>query len=463
MGKHSHHKNDKNDKKEKKEKKKPCLRTCQKSGVSVNHIVYVDQKFGSNLGGKHNSLSCPYKTINGAIASLVGEPKSALKRWIIIISPGIYNEMVVVPAFINLKGSGFNTTFIKSLKITGSSTVSGLTIAGTSFPLLVTELNSAQPDQNKVVLEQIRVLAESILDTLGNPMVSIGGSGLNNAVTLVESSLNLAVSKNNPVTSKQVLFGVTATLQLSNVLVNALVNFNAPGSLFLVDGGQVAIEGGQFALNINEGPEEEMNLFEVLGGNLRVLSNMATMIVFIIKESYKADVSYLKSDKASTVSITNSTANLDGVSVDFLNLVNNLNPNATINLLQLATPFISAPRIKGFREGVAYVISSGNGDLVANGGLYANIVTATAEENPEGYFLQENDYTVLAEVNVFLFDPKLADEQVTDKGKIINIKNISDGSIEISSQNDSIYGGNITLLSSESATFQNDGKLWYRI
>jgi hypothetical protein len=375
----------------------------------------------------------------------------------------VYNEIVIVPAFINLKGSGFNTTFIKGLKITGSSTVSGLTISGTSVPLLSTVLNSEQPDENKVVLEQIRVLADGILDTINQPVVSIAGHGLNNAVTLVESSLNMAVAKTNPVTSKQVLFGITATLQASNVLVNATMNFNAPGSMFLVDDGQLAIEGGQFTFNISEGPAEEMNLFEVLGGNLRVLSNVSSMLAFIIAEPYKADVSYLKSDRASTVTITNATANLDGISVDFLNLVNNLNQSANINILQLATPFISAPRIKGFREGISYVISSGNGDLVANGGLYANIVTAMAEDHVEGYFLQEDDYTVLSEVAVFLFDPKLASLQVTDKGKIINVKNINTTPIEVTGQDDCIYGGSFVLGPSESSTLQNDGTLWYRI
>jgi hypothetical protein len=440
-----------------------CHKKCEKSIVELDRTVFVDPQFGSNSRGQLNTPNCPFRSINAAIAAI---PKklTLATQWSVQIRPGNFAEDVNVPLFVNLTGSGQNLTIIRSIKLVGTSSISNLTVAGNTLPLISTQIDNSEPAQNQASFLNVNILAKGIVNTRGLPVISIKGSGLNNSVTFTNVNIDADVLPSNPSGSSQILFETNALLTLKNTQIFYLTQYSASTSMFNInDGAKVTIEGGNFELRVSEGPAEEVNVFNVNGGALLVNGNGSTVIILQIAKPYLADVSYIKSNSASSIFVSNSSALLDGIPNEFLNLVHNLNQFSQIQLLSLTTPATDpAPRIKGFKESVKYSVQPADGSFVGNGGLYTNIVTV--DESADGYFVQENDYTVLSNgSNVHIFDPTLANEQVIDKGKIVVIKNIGPSSIIVDSQDDTIFDGTLTLNASQSVTLQNNGKLWYVI
>lgn len=443
--------------------------SCQNKTVNVKRTVFVDAEFGSDDRGQLNSANCPFQTINGAIQALAPRNLTVSTQWNLQISPGNYLEAVKVPVFINLTGAGQNLTFVHSLEFTGTSLVSNLTVQGPVLPLIATQLDSDDPDRNQVGFQNVDIIAADIAETHGSPVIAIRGSGLNNNVTFTHSRINANVSPSN--TSAQILFGITAIATLVNVDLFYITQFSASTAVFdLSTDARATIEGGNFELRVAEGPAEEVNFFQINGGALVLNGNQSTIIILQIAHPYLADVSYIKSDGASNIRVSNSSAVLDGIPNDFLNLVYNLNQYATIQLLSLTTPLTDpTPRLKGSTAAVTYSVLPADGSFVGNGGLYTNIINVEGVTGVTGvtgqYFLQENDYTVLSNgSDVHIFDPALATAQVIDKGKIVVIKNISaETSIVVDSQNNTIFDGAILLSYLQSVTLQNNGTHWYVI
>jgi hypothetical protein len=396
---------------------------CCNKTIKENRTVYVDIKYG-NENGELNQPKCPFNSINRAINAIRNIPKTVETQWLIKVNPGFYNEIVDVPLFINIKGAGVGVTSIKSIYIGGTSQISNLSIVGNTLPLIKTSLDNQEAVRNNIKFDNIRINADGISNTNNNSLISINGNGINNIVLFEATEITATILKSNPATSNQILFDVNASLQLTNTSFNIITDYKAPTTCFNINS-KLIINGGTFNLFVNDGPSQEVNMFKLATAGLNILNNTSSITIGIISNSYKADVSYIKANGYAIVTVSNSTAFLDGVSRDFCNLVENLNSTAQIDILSLTTPMISVPRIKGFKESVKYVAISGDGDLVANGGFYGNIITVNSADFPDGYFLKENDFTVLSNgTNVHVFDPSLADEVVTDKGKIINITNI---------------------------------------
>jgi len=437
-------------------------KVCCNKTIKNNKTVYVDIKYGHEIG-KINNPKCPFMSINGAINAIRKTVRTNNTQWLIKVNPGFYNELVKVPTFVNIEGSGIGVTSINFIDIEGSSNISNLSIVNNILPLIKTKLDNEDPLENNIRFDNIKVSAEGISDTKNNPVISINGNGLNNNVSFENSEIIADVLRTNPATSNQILFDINAGLQLLNVIIDFQVDFKAITSCFNIKNGTI-INGGDFRLSVIDGPEQEVNLYQVATTGLDLLNNTSHINVHIISNPYKADLSYIKSDGASTITILNSTAYLDGVSRDFCNLVENLNANSNIDILSLTIPRISAPRLKGFRDGIKYTVISGNGDVVASGGLYANTINVNATTHHDGYFLQEDDFTVFSDaVNVHVFDPALANRVVTNKGKIIIIRNIGTSPIIVDSQDNSIFDGNQTLQPGQSVMLQNDAILWYKV
>lgn len=436
--------------------------SCGRDGKRkyVDRTVFVDAKYGSTRG-IINTPQYPFNTINGAISAIQTQATQQT-QWLIKVNPGFYNEIVVLPGFINIEGSGSELTSILAIEINGTSTISYLAIVNNTLPLVKTNLTSDIPANNIITFNNITVVADKIIDFNGNPVISLQGRGFNSNVTFSNSKITAMGDKTAPI-ADQVLFGGNTDLNVNHVDIIFGVDYKSTASCFAMTS-EIFINGGLFTFFVNDGPAQEINLFNMTSGGLRLTNNSSIISVRIIEQQYKADVSYIKIVDFSNVLVANSVAGLDGVSVDFLNLVNNTNEASSVQLLGLSTPNISVPRLKGFTNNVTYNMMSGNGDLVSSGGLYANITNVDTSAGTGGYFIQEKDFTIITDdASVHLFDPALAREQVTDKGKIIFIRNIGSTSIVIDSQNDTIFDGNQTLLAGQSIAFQNNGTLWYQI
>ncbi|CAH6418428.1 Hypothetical protein HVR_LOCUS147 [uncultured virus] len=437
-------------------------KSCCNKIVRNNRTVYVDIKYGKDRG-ELNKPSCPFNSINRAINAIRNIAKTNTTQWLVIVNPGVYDEVVDVPTFVNIQGSDSATTFIKSIFVHGTSIISRLSIADSNSLLVRTQLNNEQPNENIVLFQNVKVLAQNITNTQGNGIVSINGEGLNNTVTFLDCEIEASVTNNNPVISNQIVFDINATLVLVDVYATFLASYLAPVSFCNINGA-LTVHDAKFRLIVNNGPSQPVNMFDFATGGMESVGSVSTIIIGLIDQPYKADVSYINVKNFGVIFVSNSVANLDGISTDFLNLVNNASASSEINLLGLTTPGISVPRLKGNTNGIKYVALSGDGDVVASGGLYANIIEVGPVAHPEGYFVQENDFTIVSNgVRVNVFDPALANQNVLDKGKILNIRNIGTVAIIVDSQNNSIFDGDQTLQPGESITLQNNGTLWYRI
>lgn len=442
----------------------PSSRGCQNTNINSNRTVYVNARSGTSQGRLGNP-SCPFRTITQAIDAIKNISRTVESQWLVIIGPGVFDENVQVPYFINLEGAGKDLTLIKGLSVEGSSTITKLGIVNNTLPLLRTELNSEEPDKNKVSLTDIKILADNISNTQNGVVISTNGDGLNNIVEISNSTISAIVNRSNPALSNQVLFDINAPIILTNVIESFVVDYKAPASQFNLKN-SLTINGGQIEFVVTEGPAAEMNMFNLDSGNanLSLCNNLSRINVLVLREAYKADVSFIKANSGVSAIVSNSTAELDGVSRDFFNLVNNQSNETDIEIISLSTPRVSFPRIKGNKQNIKYVGLSGNGDIVASGGLYSNIIQVDSETYPDFYPIQENDQTILSNgATVGLFDPSLADDAVTDKGKFVIIKNIGTTAINIVSDNNTIYDGDQILQPGQSITFQNDAVKWYRV
>lgn len=441
-------------------RKKSFDRKCRR--IKMNNMVYVDSVFGSDVKGRLEQMSRPFRTISRAINEVSRVSTVASDFWNIVVKPGRYNEDVVLPGNINLNGLCNTSVTIKSIKILGSSLVKNVTIDGSNFPLLITELNNDTPEDNIVTVSNVIINASGVLNTDSKPVVLIGGSGLDAIVDIQNSEIEVDISENNPETSKQIVFSNNSNLALRDTDIRIFADFKAPISMFDVNAG-LTIDSGSYKLFVKDGNRNRVVLFDVKSGPITVRNNISQINQLILSNPVMADVFYLNVENDSQVLIADSTAILDGVTLESLNLLNKNNPSSVVSILNLKTPGVEAPKIQGTSENLNYVIISGTSNIVTNGGYYGNIIQTMGNST---YFVKENDYTVLSNGNtVGLFDPTLANNVVLDKGKIVVIKNISDtNTIDVIFDNSKNYDPSPVQIPPYGAlTLQNNGTNWFII
>ena len=146
-----------------------------------------------------------------------------------------------------------------------------------------------------------------------------------------------------------------------------------------------------------------------------------------------------------------------------------MSSNSNIELINIMIPYMSIPKIKGNNSNIKYIAISGNSNIITNGGYYANIKhinnsNCSIMDGLYGYYVQEDDYTILTNgINIYIYDPIIANHNVLDKGKIIIIKNLSKiNNVSIIGENNCIYDFNPYILEiGLSIMLQNDGIKWY--
>lgn len=430
--------------------------------IHVNNTLFVDDKYGNDLKGKADNPAYPYKTINFAMSTLSNSLRTPKSQYIIKVAPGVYNEIVSSLSFVNIIGSDKNATFILGYISCGSSLLENVTLMGTQLPLIDINLNNTLEQENQVEIFNINLVAMNIYRTNGNPVVNIGGNGLNSLVLFDLCNFDLTVSHSNPITDVQNIFNLNNTTNIINSDIYALLDFKAPGNLFVVNA-LTTINNVNMELRVSDAPQSEINLFNAVS-RLNINNSNATIIVEVLNESYKNDINYIKTDNANIVLVSNSLLEADGVSVDFFNLVDVINEFCQVELINLSISNIDMPRLKGFTNSVNFTIQTGTGNNNISGGFYSGIKTVEPSTSQPGYFVKENDSTILSNsLDVNIFDPTLANLQVTSIGKIITIKNIGNINIQITGQNNSIFDGSITLNPLESVQLQSDNKKWYII
>lgn len=432
--------------------------------ILIKDFIYVDQKYGFDNTRQKSTPNRPYKTINFAISSLNNQQLDQTHQYIIYVSPGIYDEIIILRPFVNIAGSGKNLTRILGCHAKSSGSVSNLTISNIELPLIDITLNNSQIDENYFLLENINIQAHGYSDSYGKPVISVSANGINNSTLMSNIDLQISIFPMNENKSipNQTLFNLSGCTSLTNIRVKQIASYQS--GIIMIDALNIIdINSCVFELRLNDSPSQEVTIINANRCTLNVNNSSFIAEILPIKHSYMADINFIKSNSRDNIIINTSVINFDSVDINYNNLVCCLNENACIQLLGLVSTTPAINKIKGHKKCVKYVAFSGNGSVNCNGGTYSNITKINQQDNPGGYFVQENDHTILTDsCNVYIFDPKFANSLVIDVGKILVIKNIGKKIITIYSENNTIFDEDHILLNAlQTVTLQNDGNVWY--
>ena len=459
--------------------------------IKETRTVFVDAEFGNNTTGQLNNPARPFKSISSAINSIIIKDNIRNPAWQVLIAPGTYQEIPTVPNGINLVGSGTNTV-LSQLIVNGASEISNLQLVGPNLPII--NVNFTGSDINglirfsditiDVVTREVNVHGKQVLINLDQ------SSGVNGAVEFV----NLLVTANmESVTSSEAInIGV-----LSNSVVSTFINpqfdikvsFEPKTSLIQNTDNRVTILGGSSNILINrQAPQQNVIIFDVPGGFVIVQNHTTSVLEAIISEIVKGvekgtklkfpyviqrqlnetgNVIYANATNSGLIKISDTSLDFGSVPTFTRVLAHVEDMTSRVSLLNVKTFSTFVFPITGVTQNISYLAVSEQANIVANGGLYANIVTVNKDTvgGRDLYPAQDDDFTILVTddpVNVGLADPAIASQSVIYKGKIINVKNISSENIQVIGQNPGvIFDGDQTLAPLEFRKFQNDGVKWY--
>jgi hypothetical protein len=455
------------------------------------------------------NLEKPFQTITTAINTIqIRSPeRTRLSSWNVVIRPGNYKENVTVQNWINLAGTLQGTRIFGTVTVVGNSSIMDLSIESNTTPVVdaripsgiddaTVSLDNVAIDVSGANLPHSRIVVVTQSDAL-NSRVSIDDSTISADFSSVESGTNTLVQPNDTE-----ICIVDTDLSVRSASNSEVIVFDSNASGGLISGGSSNIMIGP---NV---PSQPITFFQSASGLIDIIGHTSLIIEAIVLQSddgvenittdrerisrnveeakknarntvhrvantpernpqasnQRPDVTYLK---ATNVGFLWAASNiLDLQSVFPLNrvLANVIGPGAQVTALDIATRFTFVPQIKGNVENIQYFALSEGGNLVSSGGLYTNIVTINANLFPNGYFPQDNDYTILVEdpvTQVMLEDPSVVSQEVLFKGKIVVITNLS------STDNVTVTGGpirpngNVTIEPLRTVTFQNDGRFWY--
>lgn len=452
----------------------------------VNQTVYVDAEYGNDLAGELNSSIRPFRTIQAAINTI---PSQNTIPWSVVIRPGKYDETVNVPVFVNLIGSG-NNTIISRLIVTGASQISNLNVVGSQLPLI--EVAYSGEDVNgQVVFNQVGINVSQATSALENIVVSLRQpSGINGEVLFMDSSIEANFTGLVNPNGKIILVnadGLVANFVDTNLSLT--MSFQPTATFIRNSSANVNVQDGySHLIVIQSSPLKNIVFFDSVTGFTEVTGhtslalieimgapdttqNLNTIVKVFPSPNQANDdgiVIYAQASLAGLFKAYDVVVDFSSVPIFIRSLGNVVDQSSRVTLLNVKTPLSRAFPVTGIVQNISYVVLSEQANIVANGGLYTNIVEVN-EDLVGGplYPVQDSDYTILVSdpvVKIGLPDPVIASESVIYKGKIIVVKNISTTDVHIEGQNpDTIYDGNQTIPPKIAIQFQNNGVFWYVI
>lgn len=221
--------------------------------MKINLTAFVDSKFGNDHHAKVNSSEDQFKTIKAAVVIIHHLKKSKKEEDIfynILVSPGFYNEHVVLPHGINLIGSGKTSTMITSLKIKGSTTISNIQIKGSFMPLLKGRFSS----NGNVFIENIYLdislrktpkLLRQIISFIGtrqtNVQIHMNDVTLNsNFSSLMHGGIDTILNCKN---------GVKVNIMNPHFSLSSFINSQI-NCIQAINGGEINLIGGSVNINL---------------------------------------------------------------------------------------------------------------------------------------------------------------------------------------------------------------------
>ena len=412
----------------------------------INCTLFVDPIYGSDFMAKPNSINYPFKSIAAALSIISEAPLLQIR-----LSPGHYNEYLNLIYPVDIVGSGIGVTSILGIKAINSGSVRDLTII--SSKTLTIDICLDKPNTH-FCFSNIRFQATLFSGTI----VSIVGSGMNSRVDFDTCWMNALDSR----VGNQCLFNIETICHLKNMDIEYLASHTNKTTIFNINS-ICSIVNSSVSLKVNDGPSRSITLISTgkkYPSFLNIMGLHSTINIMQLNNPYQASINYIKSHSNDKICLSSSMAFLDSIDINFCNLLYIKNNQANIQLLSLSLPDITVPKIKGSIDCVSYNITTKHG-LNTNACIYNTVKTLSLQEYPHGYYVQESDYSLLTTTDIYLYDPRLANQKVTSIGKIIYITNTGTSDIKIYGQDNTFK--EYILKPNMSIQLQNTPSQWYKI
>lgn len=414
--------------------------------MAFSFQVYVDSVFGNDNTGELQNNIHPFKSIQAAI-NKINQPVTGT-RWMVLISPGFYDESVTLPGNIDLQGYRLDVT-ITSLTITGDSHVFQINVYNHDSPALVINIPPANGTADLLLVN----LVTTYTSTPDSPPL---GVDLISGRALLTRCGNFTVVK-SPVTSAY-LYRSAGEL----IVQNCQDELDISGTADVVymyysvnSTSKIQLSGGISKLTTNS--SSKVNA--LLAGRDAQLFVVHHRLAMIQSDNCQLNENIIVYAKGSTVAdITNTqfqfTGHEPGTLLSAYGVSNDEGNKPTVRILDcayLANYF--GPVLGDFQEKSWGVIIK-DGSFITTGTISDQLRHIT-----DNYHIESYDRSLIVHserITLRLPDPS----NILPKGQDLFIKNESSGPIRIRGK---LPRGKIILPAGQSLFLKNDSDRWYVI
>lgn len=415
----------------------------------VNNTVCVDSVYGSDITGKVETPTLPFKTIKKAIKAIPAKSIGVdlRKRWTVMVAPGLYKENFVLPAYVKLVGAGVYQTNILGRILVDGAGFNELTQFSLSYdkPESILKVNLSSKDVNgPVIVQNVNISATLPKQNVSgsySPVVLEQVAGINGLVNF--NLVNVVINADNlNIPDISLLKATGLEVNITTSSLKLLASPVSTNKLISADNARVNIDGGLVYGQIPGFATPTANVifyqakfssFSVQGGSVVGLYTPVQGDVPNKGDNLVDQTIILVYNDNSNVTVTSSNANFNGVPSILQKSVysENSNSNTLLGSVVFAGGFV--PALLGNTENVSLAVFSSQGNVVSNGGQNSNIVNISDVVNPESedniYYVQDNDSTIVydklssADTIVFFEDPSVVNNEVVYTGKIVKVVN----------------------------------------
>lgn len=313
-------------------------RQCYPLQTRVNNTNFVDPVYGSNKRGERENPNKPFRTIKKAISKV----KSGF--WSINLAPGQYNEMIVVPAQIQIIGSGTLVTLIEGqIILSGNNTLSNFSLSfNNDFPII-----SMTGDNIK-----INNLSINHSTTQTSILSSLSGVALILDTQIVTGATSVILSN-------------SGELRLTNVSIS--VSNSLQTQVIVSQGGRIQTNGG-----VISAATADLIFYKSTGGLISVQSGG------IIANNN--NLTYLTYNNGGNINVANNWVNFAPVDQNLQVAAFSQDLNSSILLSSVGFLKSEVPQILGEVRVIKMNAYSKDGNVVSTGGQYFNILPITQDE-----------------------------------------------------------------------------------
>jgi hypothetical protein len=444
--------------------------------IKIANTNFVSAKYGNDGSGVQENPSFPYATIGKAISVAISNTPSSGSFWTIQVESGNYFEDITLPGFVNLNANSYETvTIIGSATINGETVIENVILVSNNGPAILGNLPNGENltiDNSDIFALYTTFVLNSTLINMSNGSLIITNSDLFLEVLPAGSNLTgIFTNTNFEIRSTDLTIISTATSDNIDPYI-VQINNNNNNIVSRIDGGITSIT--------NLGQSEAVIIFAVFNTvttNASVSNYYITGHQVVINSGGSSIIDLTLVQAVGNVNFEMSSSLIDFSAIPFANqasvvglrIYGTPGYSPTVQLIGLDWAGQQIPPAEGVFDNLSISGFDGNGSVTVSGGLNAKISKILSN-----YTVVPGDFTLLILTpNTTITLPNYGVSNGTPilpifnfNNQVVNIKNISNGPVEIAGSlfdTRGINGAstNIVLEGNQSYSFQTDGNTWY--